>query len=95
MLVSCQGLELSDALLRVSKAISSKITNPILEGIKIVAEDDTLILSATDTELSIEKRIKANVKSEGETVVPGRFITEFVKKLTKSIIELEFNYKNH
>ena len=48
MLVSCQGLELSDALLRVSKAISSKITNPILEGIKIVAEDDTLILSATD-----------------------------------------------
>lgn len=94
MLVSCQGLELSEALLKVSKAISSKITNPILEGIKIVAEDDTLILSATDTELSIEKKIKANVKSEGETVVPGRFITEFVKKLTNSIIELEVNDKN-
>ena len=94
MLVSCQGLELSDALLRVSKAISSKITNPILEGIKIVAEDDTLILSATDTEKKKKKRIKANVKSEGETVVPGRFITEFVKKLTNSIIELEVNDKN-
>ena len=94
MLVSCQGLELSDALLRVSKAISNKITNPILEGIKIVAEDDTLILSATDTELSIEKKIKAEVKSEGETVVPGRFITEFVRKLTNSTIELEVNEKN-
>ena len=94
MIVSCQGLELSEALLRVSKAISSKITNPILEGIKIIAEDDTLTLSATDTELSIEKKIKANVKSEGETVVPGRFITEFVKKLTNSIIELEVNDKN-
>lgn len=94
MIVSCQGLELSEALLRVSKAISSKITNPILEGIKIVAEDDTLTLSATDTELSIEKKIKANVKNEGETVVPGRFITEFVKKLTNSIIELEVNDKN-
>lgn len=94
MLVNCQGLELSDALLKVSKAISNKITNPILEGIKIVAEDDTLTLSATDTELSIEKKIKATVKSEGETVVPGRFITEFVKKLTNSIIELDVNDKN-
>ena len=94
MIVSCQGLELSDALLKVSKAISSKITNPILEGIKMIAEDGMLTLSATDTELSIEKKIKANVKSEGETVVPGRFITEFVKKLTNSIIELEVNEKN-
>ena len=94
MIVSCEGLDLSDALLKVSKAISSKITNPILEGIKLVAEDDTLTLSATDTELSIEKKIKANVKSEGETVVPGRFITEFVKKLTNSTIELDVNEKN-
>ncbi len=94
MLVNCQGLELSEALLIVSKAISNKITNPILEGIKIIAEDDTLTLSATDTELSIEKKIKAQVKVEGETVVPGRFITEFVKKLTNSTIELEVNEKN-
>ena len=94
MLVVCQGLELSDAFLRVSKAISNKITNPILEGIKIVAEDGTLTMSATDTELSIEKKIKADVKVEGETVVPGRFITEFVKKLTNSEIELELNEKN-
>lgn len=94
MLVNCQGLELSEAFLRVSKAISNKITNPILEGIKLVAEDNTLTMSATDTELSIEKKIKAEVKVEGETVVPGRFITEFVKKLTNSTIELEVNEKN-
>ena len=94
MFVTCQGLALSDAFLKVSKAISNKITNPILEGIKIIAEDDTLIMSATDTELTIEKKIKADVKIEGETVVPGRFITEFVKKLTNSQIELELNDKN-
>lgn len=94
MLVTCQGIELSEAFLRVSKAISNKIANPILEGIKILAEDNTLTLSATDTELSIEKKIKADVKIEGETVVPGKFITEFVKKLTGSEIELEVNDKN-
>ena len=88
------GLELSDAFLRVSKALSNKVTNPILEGIKMSAEDDELILSATDTDLSIEKRIKAEVKVEGETVVPGKFITEFVKKLSNTDIELEVNEKN-
>lgn len=94
MLVSCHGVELSDAFLSVSKAISNKITNPILEGIKITAEDDTLTLSATDTELSIERKIKANIKTEGEAVVPGKFITEFIKKLTNEMIELELNEKN-
>lgn len=94
MIVSCLGLELSEGLLRVSKAISNKTANPILEGIKIIAEDDTLIMSATDTELTIEKKIKAEVKQEGETVVPGRFITEFVKKLTNTQIELILNEKN-
>lgn len=94
MIVSCHGIELSDAFQSVSKAISNKITNPILEGIKIVAEDDTLTLSATDTELSIERKIKANIKAEGEAVVPGKFITEFIKKLTNEMIELELNEKN-
>jgi len=94
MLVSCHGIELSDAFLSVSKAISNKVTNPILEGIKIVGEDDTLTLSATDTELSIEKKIKANIKVEGEAVVPGKFITEFIKKLTNEMVELELNSQN-
>ncbi len=94
MLVSCHGIELSDAFMSVSKAISNKVTNPILEGIKIVAEDDTLTFSATDTELSIEKKIKANIKTEGEAVVPGKFITEFIKKLTNEMVEIEINEKN-
>ncbi|MBR1890464.1 MAG: DNA polymerase III subunit beta [Clostridia bacterium] len=94
MLVSCHGIELSDAFMSVSKAISNKITNPILEGIKVVAEDDTLTLSATDTELSIERKIKANIKAEGEGVVPGKFITEFIKKLTNEMVEIEINEKN-
>ena len=94
MLVSCHGVELSDAFLSVSKAISNKVTNPILEGIKITAEDDTLTLSATDSDLSIERKIKANIKDEGEAVVPGKFITEFIKKLTNEMIELELNDKN-
>ena len=57
----CDGLELSEAIGVVSKAISSKTTSQILEGIKIVCSDDKLVLSATDLEMSVEKTIRAEV----------------------------------
>ncbi len=94
MQIICEGLDLSDAVIKVSKAIANKTTNPILEGIKLVAEEETLTLSATDLDLSIEKKIKAEVKVAGETVVPGKFFSEFIKKLSNEKIELELNDKN-
>ena len=94
MKVVCDGLDLSIATAQVIKAISNKTTNPVLEGIKLCAENDRLKLSATDLELAIEKTIKADVKLEGETVVPGKFFSEFIKKLTGEKIELELADKN-
>ena len=94
MKVICDGLDLSIATAQVTKAISTRTTNPVLEGIKITAENDKLILSATDLELAIEKTIRAEVKQEGEVVVPGRFFSEFIKKLTNEKIELDLNDKN-
>jgi DNA polymerase-3 subunit beta len=94
MKVLCQGLDLSEAILKVIKAASNKTTNPILEGIKLTAEDNTLTLVATDGELAIEKRIVADVKIEGETVVPGKFFSEYVKKLANEQIELTLKDNN-
>lgn len=94
MQIICDGLDLCDAVITVSRAINPKTANPILEGIKIVASNDELTLSATDLELSIEKKIKAEVRQEGETVVPGRFFGELIKKLTGEQIELRLVENN-
>lgn len=75
------GQELSNAASKVVKAISSKTTNPILEGIKLSVKGDELTLTATDTEITIEKTIAVSTFTEGETVVPGKFFTDFIKKL--------------
>ena len=88
MKLICDGLDLSDAVLKVSKALSVKAANPVLEGIKITAKGDSLTLLATDTELTIEKTIKADVLMEGETVVVGKYFVEFAKKLEKEQVEL-------
>lgn len=88
MQVICDGLDLSEAVLTVLRATSNRTPNQILEGIKIKAENDTLTLSATDMELSIIKSIKADVKIEGEIIVPGTFFSSYLKKLTNEQIEL-------
>ena len=88
MKIICDGLDLSDAVLKVSKALSVKASNPVLEGIKITAKGETLSLLATDTELTIEKKIKADVLMEGETVVVGKYFVDFAKKLEKEQVEL-------
>ena len=90
----CDGLELSEAISVVSKAISSKTTSQILEGIKMVCAGDKLILSATDLEMSVEKTIRAEVETNGETVVPGRLFGEYIRKLTNEQIECELNERN-
>lgn len=88
MKLICEGLDLSDAVLKVIRATASRTTNPILEGIKLSASEDSLTLSATDLEISIEKTIPADVKIAGEVVVPGKFFADFVKKLSNEQIEL-------
>lgn len=88
MKLICNGYDLADAVGKVYKAVSARSTNPILEGVKLKAENGTLRLTATDLELAIEKLVTADVKIEGETVVPGRLFAEFVKKLTQEQIEL-------
>ena len=94
MKIICDGADLSDAVLKVSKGTSNKTTNPILEGIKVVAEEDFVTLSATDLELSIEKTIRGMVQIEGEMVVPGKFFSEYIKKLNNEQIELNVDDKN-
>ena len=89
MKVICGGLELADAVMQVSRALPARTTNPILEGIKIVAENNRLTLIATDLELMIEKSINATVFVDGQIVVPGKFFAEYARKITQDSVTLE------
>ena len=81
-------MDLSDALLKVAKACSTKTTNPILECVKITAENDGITLIATDGEISIRRKMRAEVLEEGAVCVPGKFFADFIKKLENEQITL-------
>lgn len=77
----CEGEDLKTAVAIVSHGTNSKTINPILEGIKIVAEHDTVTFFATDLELYIRKTIRADVKQDGSVVLPGKLFGEYIGKI--------------
>ncbi len=78
----CDGMILADAALTVSKACAVKTITPILECIKLKAENDGLTLTAYDGEISIEKKILAEILEEGELCVNGKTFSDFVNKIS-------------
>lgn len=103
MKIFCNPEDLSNALNIVSKALPSRPSIPILEGIKMLVVGETITLSATDLDLFIETKIRARVLIEGEVVIPGRFLTDFIRTL-KDLSEIEIesydkkikiNYENN
>ena len=69
----------------VMRAISSRATIPILSGIKLDLSEDQLVLTGSDTDISIEIKIPVSedlqVESTGSIVLPARFFSEIVKRL--------------
>lgn len=78
----CDGLSLSEAVMKVSKACAVRTTAPIMECIKLSAYGTEVNLLATDGELSISKSVRAEVFEEGDVCVPGKLFSDFIGKLS-------------
>ncbi|EJO7193602.1 DNA polymerase III subunit beta [Staphylococcus pseudintermedius] len=87
--------QLNDTL----KAISPRATLPILTGIKIDATNEGIVLTGSDSEISIEITIPnqvdgqeiINVVEPGSVVLPGRFFVDIIKKLPGKEVKLSTN----
>lgn len=78
----CNGMTISEAVTKVTKACAVRTTAPIMECVKITAGVDEVSFLATDGELSIRKTVKAEVFDEGEVCVPGKLFADFIGKLS-------------
>ena len=96
MKFTCSQQTLSKALNIVSKAVTSRTTIPILKGILLEASSDgTLTLSASDLDLSIEKRIDTAVEESGSVVVSAKLFSDIIRKLPNEEIEIEEQESNN
>lgn len=88
MKITCSKDSLNHAVQTVQKAVAAKSTLPILSGIYLSAENNTLQLQATDYEIGICCTIDANVDIPGKIVLSGRYLQELVKRLPGETVEI-------
>jgi DNA polymerase-3 subunit beta len=73
--------QLGAGLNSVSRAVSSRVTLPILNNVLVAARSGSLHLTATNLDLTIHHSLAAEVEEEGEVTVPARMLSEFVSAL--------------
>lgn len=86
--------DLANGLTIAGKAVSARNTLPILSGILVVAEPDRLRLKATDLEIGIETPVPAQVATEGQVVLPARYLTEIVRRAPAGTLQIEVDPRN-
>ncbi|MBC3804877.1 DNA polymerase III subunit beta [Acetobacterium fimetarium] len=89
MKFNCLKENLMGALAIAQKAVSSKTTLPILEGIFFSAANNNLLLRSTDLEIGVEVTIPADVEIEGDIVLSSSIIGELIRKMSGSDVFFE------
>lgn len=85
---SCEKKLLFDNINVVMKAVSTKSTVPILEGIYIKAENNKVKLFANDLKIAIEANIECEVEEAGEIVLNAKLFFEIISKLPEGIVNI-------
>jgi len=86
--------ELQRGLQLVQSVADRKSTMPILSNVLIVAGKDGLSLTATDLEIGVRGRYKADVKAEGGLTISARKLFEIVRELPENDVTIESTENN-
>ncbi len=94
MKIVCEKDKILKALNSVIRAVASKTTMPILEGILIQTNDNNVKFTSYDLEIGIEYIMDAEVFEQGNTVVNAIMFSEIIRKLPDTQINITLNEQN-
>lgn len=90
---------LVEAVSQVSKAVSQKTTIPVLTGIKLLANEEGLTLTGSNSDITIQAFVpnkkedvdQVFVEQLGQVVLPGKIFGDIVRKLPGKDVECIVN----
>lgn len=90
MEIRIERKELQEGLSKVSKAITGKVGNAILDMVNIVAENDSLKLTGSDSNLTIiSTTTEVQVLEPGNIVVEPRILGEIIRRLPEDTVHIK------
>ncbi len=69
------------AIASVNGAVEKKNTIPVLQNIKIEANNDKVVLCATDMDILVTSTFESDMKSGGSTTVPAQMFFDIIRKI--------------
>ncbi len=81
--------QLADALGRAQRAVGSRSSLPVLQGLLCEASEGKLAVTGTDLEVTIRSEITAEVEEWGKAIVPGRLLTQAVRRMPPGMVILQ------
>lgn len=95
MHIKIQKEKFLKALSAVTNIISQRPTLPILANVLLETNDtNTLILTGTDMEIAISKRIEATVQEEGSITIPAKKLLDIARELPTETVEIAVSRTN-
>ncbi|MDR8019737.1 DNA polymerase III subunit beta [Nesterenkonia aerolata] len=80
---------LTEAVSWTARSLSPRPPAPVLSGLLITAEDQTVTISSFDHEISAQLHIEADVETPGTVLVSGRLLNDIVKALPDAAVTVE------
>ena len=93
MKFECLTQDLIIGLINTTRALSARPSMQILEGVLLQTEENELLLTCTDGSLTIRSRVKATIEQDGAVILPGKLLTEIVRKLPEGLASFQMNDK--
>lgn len=86
----CERDQLVESLATAGRAVASRPSGlPALGGLHLKAEGNTLTVTGTDLDLTVQVSTTVVVTSEGSVVIPARLITDIIRSLPPGAVVVE------
>ncbi|MDZ5077389.1 DNA polymerase III subunit beta [Nesterenkonia sp. HG001] len=80
---------LTEAVSWTARSLSPRPPAPVLSGLLISTEDQTVSISSFDHEISAQLHVEADVEEQGTVLVSGRMLNDIVKALPDAPVTIE------
>src|SRR5215210_6844963 len=95
MKVICNRGALLEALMVAGNVVASRTPKPVLQCLKLTAEDNTMTIAATDLEVAIRySNPQVQIEQAGETLVPADKFRDIVRESVDDTLSIEVTADN-
>lgn len=93
MKFTCDKITFYEAVSNVMKAVSSRSTLPVLEGILLKAYEGSLTLIGYDLEIGITTQVDASIEEPGEVVISAGYLYNIIRNMPGDFIAIQSDDK--